>query len=85
MLHVTNVKTVLFQLATNIYGLSSRSITTWNVDSTLVYNDDTYFLQFILNVRLDYRISCLLSIFKREFDENSATRAADGKNNISIL
>ncbi|KAK0174228.1 hypothetical protein PV328_007337 [Microctonus aethiopoides] len=27
-------------------------------------------LQFILDVRLDYRISCLLSIFKREFDEN---------------
>ncbi|XP_071809962.1 inositol 1,4,5-trisphosphate receptor-like isoform X2 [Asterias amurensis] len=26
-------------------------------------------LQFILNVRLDYRISCLLSIFKRDFDE----------------
>uniref|UniRef100_A0AAY4CUS0 Inositol 1,4,5-trisphosphate receptor n=1 Tax=Denticeps clupeoides TaxID=299321 RepID=A0AAY4CUS0_9TELE len=26
-------------------------------------------LQFILNVRLDYRISCLLCIFKREFDE----------------
>jgi inositol 1,4,5-triphosphate receptor type 1 len=25
--------------------------------------------QFILDVRLDYRISCLLSIFKREFDE----------------
>lgn len=26
-------------------------------------------LQFILDVRLDYRISCLLSIFKREHDE----------------
>ena len=26
-------------------------------------------LQFILDVRLDYRISCLLSIFKSEFDE----------------
>uniref|UniRef100_A0A8B9MGQ3 Inositol 1,4,5-trisphosphate receptor n=1 Tax=Accipiter nisus TaxID=211598 RepID=A0A8B9MGQ3_9AVES len=26
-------------------------------------------LQFILNVRLDYRISCLLCIFKHEFDE----------------
>ncbi|CAL7936472.1 unnamed protein product [Xylocopa violacea] len=26
-------------------------------------------LQFILDVRLDYRISCLLSIFKQEFDE----------------
>ncbi|XP_076048925.1 inositol 1,4,5,-trisphosphate receptor isoform X4 [Oratosquilla oratoria] len=27
-------------------------------------------LEFILNVRLDYRISCLLSIFKKESDEN---------------
>ncbi len=26
-------------------------------------------LQFILDVRLDYRITCLLSIFKREVDE----------------
>uniref|UniRef100_A0A182SNK6 Uncharacterized protein n=1 Tax=Anopheles maculatus TaxID=74869 RepID=A0A182SNK6_9DIPT len=32
-------------------------------------------LQFILDVRLDYRISCLLSIFKREFDENEQTTA----------
>ncbi len=30
-------------------------------------------LQFILDVRLDYRISCLLSIFKREFDESSSS------------
>ncbi|XP_041446733.1 inositol 1,4,5-trisphosphate receptor type 1 isoform X2 [Xenopus laevis] len=29
-------------------------------------------LQFILNVRLDYRISCLLCIFKSEFDESNA-------------
>ena len=27
-------------------------------------------LQFIMDVRLDYRISCLLSIFKSEFDES---------------
>lgn len=33
----------------------------------------TFFFQFILDVRLDYRISCLLSIFKREFDETEAT------------
>ncbi|KAL0130576.1 hypothetical protein PUN28_002308 [Cardiocondyla obscurior] len=32
-------------------------------------------LQFILDVRLDYRISCLLSIFKREFDETASTVA----------
>uniref|UniRef100_A0A8C2F5Q7 Inositol 1,4,5-trisphosphate receptor n=1 Tax=Cyprinus carpio TaxID=7962 RepID=A0A8C2F5Q7_CYPCA len=29
-------------------------------------------LQFILNVRLDYRISCLLCIFKTEFDESNS-------------
>uniref|UniRef100_A0A182NJ16 Inositol 1,4,5-trisphosphate receptor n=1 Tax=Anopheles dirus TaxID=7168 RepID=A0A182NJ16_9DIPT len=39
-------------------------------------------LQFILDVRLDYRISCLLSIFKREFDENEQTAASA---NISVL
>uniref|UniRef100_A0A4W5QAL0 Inositol 1,4,5-trisphosphate receptor n=1 Tax=Hucho hucho TaxID=62062 RepID=A0A4W5QAL0_9TELE len=45
-------------------------------------------LQFILNVRLDYRISCLLCIFKREFDESnpqgdntpSSVRALDFEN-----
>uniref|UniRef100_A0A8C9VDW5 Inositol 1,4,5-trisphosphate receptor n=1 Tax=Scleropages formosus TaxID=113540 RepID=A0A8C9VDW5_SCLFO len=37
-------------------------------------------LQFILNVRLDYRISCLLCIFKREFDEsNSQSDAGSGR------
>ncbi|CAG5981948.1 unnamed protein product [Menidia menidia] len=45
-------------------------------------------LQFILNVRLDYRISCLLCIFKREFDESnsqselSITGAVEGPNNM---
>ncbi|XP_073682487.1 inositol 1,4,5-trisphosphate-gated calcium channel ITPR1 [Garra rufa] len=48
-------------------------------------------LQFILNVRLDYRISCLLCIFKREFDEsNTQTDSvppanADGLNSIPAL
>ncbi|CAH1782936.1 unnamed protein product [Owenia fusiformis] len=41
-------------------------------------------LQFILNVRLDYRISCLLSIFKREFDENNVLKTADGLDLESI-
>ena len=36
------------------------------------------FLQFILNVRLDYRISCLLSIFKKEFGVKSS-RVAQGE------
>nr|XP_015202835.1 PREDICTED: inositol 1,4,5-trisphosphate receptor type 1 isoform X14 [Lepisosteus oculatus] len=45
-------------------------------------------LQFILNVRLDYRISCLLCIFKREFDESnsqsdlSSGNSQDGHNNM---
>uniref|UniRef100_A0A8C5RUX3 Inositol 1,4,5-trisphosphate receptor n=1 Tax=Laticauda laticaudata TaxID=8630 RepID=A0A8C5RUX3_LATLA len=40
-------------------------------------------LQFILNVRLDYRISCLLCIFKREFDESNAqtSDSPSGSNN----
>ena len=29
-------------------------------------------LEFIMNVRLDYRISTLLTIFKRDFDESNA-------------
>lgn len=41
-------------------------------------------MQFILDVRLDYRIGCLLSIFKREFDEieKSATIAASSLSNL---
>ncbi|XP_050733369.1 inositol 1,4,5-trisphosphate receptor type 1-like isoform X4 [Eriocheir sinensis] len=35
-------------------------------------------LEFILNVRLDYRISCLLSIFKKESDENPSCLTGDG-------
>ncbi|XP_078597703.1 inositol 1,4,5-trisphosphate receptor-like isoform X8 [Branchiostoma floridae x Branchiostoma japonicum] len=34
-------------------------------------------LQFILNVRLDYRISCLLSIFKNDFDESNSSQRGD--------
>jgi len=34
------------------------------------------FTKFILDVRLDYRIGCLLSIFKREFDEIEKSAAA---------
>ena len=41
--------------------------------------------QFILDVRLDYRITCLLSIFKREFDENNTPRDTDGNNCQCIL
>ncbi|CAB1314734.1 unnamed protein product [Coregonus sp. 'balchen'] len=46
-------------------------------------------LQFILNVRLDYRISCLLCIFKREFDEsnpqgdNTPSSASQDGNNMT--
>ncbi|KAL3853775.1 hypothetical protein ACJMK2_017288 [Sinanodonta woodiana] len=35
-------------------------------------------LKFILDVRLDYRITCLLSIFKREFDENNVPKDTEG-------
>uniref|UniRef100_H3C9T0 Inositol 1,4,5-trisphosphate receptor n=1 Tax=Tetraodon nigroviridis TaxID=99883 RepID=H3C9T0_TETNG len=44
-------------------------------------------LQFILNVRLDYRISCLLCIFKHEFDESNpqadGAAAQNGTNNVT--
>ncbi|CAH0562339.1 unnamed protein product [Brassicogethes aeneus] len=44
-------------------------------------------LQFILDVRLDYRISCLLSIFKQEFDESEKNSSGDvtlGQKNIDL-
>ncbi|KAI2527991.1 inositol 1,4,5-trisphosphate receptor type 1 [Homo sapiens] len=40
-------------------------------------------LQFILNVRLDYRISCLLCIFKREFDESNSQTSETSSGNSS--
>lgn len=43
--------------------------------------------QFILDVRLDYRISCLLSIFKQEFDESEKNSTGDvnlGQKNIDL-
>lgn len=40
-------------------------------------------LQFILNVRLDYRISCLLCIFKREFDESNSQTSETSPGNSS--
>jgi len=36
--------------------------------------------QFILNVRLDYRISSLLSIFKQELDRNATEKLEEGRN-----
>ncbi|RWS06106.1 inositol 1:4:5-trisphosphate receptor-like protein [Dinothrombium tinctorium] len=41
-------------------------------------------LQFILDVRLDYRITGLLSIFKREFDESHDTSVSDDLENDSV-
>lgn len=41
-------------------------------------------LQFILDVRLDYRISCLLSIFKREFDESDAHQYAHADSTATV-
>lgn len=45
------------------------------------------YLQFILDVRLDYRISCLLSIFKQEFDETekvTGDQVQFGQKNIDL-
>jgi len=46
-----------------------------------------YSFQFILNVRLDYRISSLLSIFKQELDRNTSDKLEDGKvaSNVNAL
>ncbi|NP_001084015.1 inositol 1,4,5-trisphosphate receptor type 1 S homeolog [Xenopus laevis] len=42
-------------------------------------------LQFILNVRLDYRISCLLCIFKSEFDESNAQSVEGSTEAITVV
>ena len=43
-------------------------------------------LEFIMNVRLDYRISSLLTIFKRDFDESNAGLAdMNGENGTATL
>ena len=34
-------------------------------------------LEYIMNVRLDYRMSSLLTIFKKDFNENGAGEALD--------
>ncbi len=41
-------------------------------------------LEYIMNIRLDFRISTLLSIFKRDFDENG-TKASIGDNGGKII
>ena len=48
-------------------GIMTKKEDTLVMDTKLKIID---ILQFILDVRLDYRITCLLSIFKREFDES---------------
>ena len=35
-------------------------------------------LEYIMNVRLDYRMSSLLTIFKKDFNENGAGENLDG-------
>ncbi|XP_027017220.1 inositol 1,4,5-trisphosphate receptor type 2 isoform X2 [Tachysurus fulvidraco] len=42
-------------------------------------------LQFILSVRLDYRITYLLSIYKKEFGDNSASDASNSVNDFSPI
>lgn len=43
-------------------------------------------LQFIMDVRLDYRITCLLSIFRKEFDETGQSGEAKGteRHNVDL-
>lgn len=42
-------------------------------------------LEFIMNVRLDYRISSLLTIFKRDFDESNAGMEMNGEHGIATI
>lgn len=42
-------------------------------------------LEFILNVRLDYRISSLLTIFKREFDVKNGSAIGNEGENIFVF
>ena len=35
-------------------------------------------LEFIMNMRLDYRMSSLLTIFKKDFNENGGSESLDG-------
>lgn len=41
-------------------------------------------LEFIMNVRLDYRISSLLTIFKKDFDESNTGLDMNGQNGIEL-
>lgn len=72
--------TCCFQRSSQTFAMCCKFITPWFCAVLLP--------QFILNVRLDYRISCLLSIFKREFDESnsqselSVSGAVEGPNNM---
>ncbi|CAH2240156.1 jg22130, partial [Pararge aegeria aegeria] len=42
-------------------------------------------LQFILDVRLDYRISCLLSIFKKEFEQSGEKTDNIGRADVEAI
>ena len=41
-------------------------------------------LEYIMNVRLDYRMSSLLTIFKKEFNENGGGDTLDGDSGGTI-
>ena len=65
--------------ATHVGNQPSSSISSGNIGGNTSAEDNLVMdtklkiieiLRFILDVRLDYRISCLLSIFKREFDDS---------------
>nr|XP_026691346.1 inositol 1,4,5-trisphosphate receptor type 1 isoform X3 [Ciona intestinalis] len=67
---------------------ASSSPATLNVNSHDEYVLETKLkiieiLHFILDVRLDYRISSLLSIFKREFDENNGKQQESSQSQSS--
>ncbi|KAH3893900.1 hypothetical protein DPMN_018052, partial [Dreissena polymorpha] len=77
MAHTMNRIPVQTNDATDVLTTKKRQEETNNIvmDTKLKIIE---ILKFISDVRLDYRITCLLSIFKREFDENNTLRDTQG-------
>ncbi|XP_022242608.1 inositol 1,4,5-trisphosphate receptor type 1-like [Limulus polyphemus] len=78
---------VMTNMVLSTAGISEEMAATIRKKASITGSEDTLvmdtklkiieILQFILNVRLDYRITGLLSIFKREFDESHDQSATE--------
>ncbi|XP_076363094.1 inositol 1,4,5,-trisphosphate receptor isoform X2 [Tachypleus tridentatus] len=78
---------VMTNMVLSTAGITEEMAATMRKKASITGSEDTLvmdtklkiieILQFILNVRLDYRITGLLSIFKREFDESHDQSATE--------